>query len=211
MKSTQEIFDSFKDMHVLVIGDLMLDKYTYGNAERISPEAPVPIVDVLHEECRLGGAANVALNCRALGAKVSIASVIGVDTAADELLRLLDNAQVNADLLMRSDARTTTIKQRVLVRNQQLLRLDFENTTELLTKDEHAFIDQTMRFIQVQKPQIVIFEDYNKGVLKQHVITKIVEHCNLLNIPTAVDPKKANFLAYKDVTIFKPNLKKIRQ
>lgn len=205
------VFESFQQMHVVVIGDVMLDKYIYGSTDRISPEAPVPVVDVRKQETRLGGAANVALNCKALGAKVTLASVVGNDDDAQLMLELLQSHDIATDLIQKSDTRPTTVKQRIMSRNQQLLRLDFETTADLDTTDEHPFIDRVMRYVQVQKPDMVIFEDYNKGVLKANVINRILGHCITLGIPTAVDPKKVNFFNYKGITIFKPNLKEVKE
>lgn len=211
MKSVAAIFDRFQEMHILVIGDVMLDTYVYGHIERMSPEAPVPVVDVQSEETRLGGAANVALNCKALGAEVSIATVIGNDQDGMLLKKLLNDAAISTKLVMQSDNRITTNKQRVIARNQQMIRIDREIQSNLSIQDEHPFIDQTLRFIQVQKPSIVIIEDYDKGIMTAHVIDKIIAHCNLLNVPIAVDPKKKHFLNYKNVTLFKPNLKEIKE
>lgn len=198
-------------LHVVVIGDVMLDNYSWGNVDRISPEGPVPIVSLTRRESRLGGAANVALNCRALGAKVTLASVIGDDSEGVTLVKLAAEAGIDTDLIMKSWRRPTTTKTRILSRNQQMMRIDDEVTDELYTEEEHPFIDAVLKYLQRIKPQVVIFEDYNKGVLKENVIQRIAAHCKEIGIITAVDPKKKNFLAYKDVTIFKPNLKEVRE
>lgn len=208
--SEEELFDRFEQLHVLVIGDVMLDKYYWGNVERISPEAPVPVVKVHQTEARLGGAANVALNCRNLGAKVAVASVVGKDDAGRELIKKLSETQIGTELIKQSNFRPTTTKSRIISRNQQMIRLDQEVTDELNIKEEHTFIDSTLRFLQIEKPNLVIFEDYNKGVLKENVIEKIITHCQHLGIITAVDPKFKNFLSFKNVDIFKPNLKEVR-
>ncbi len=198
-------------LHVLVVGDVMLDNYWWGSVERISPEAPVPVVAINKRESRLGGAANVAVNCRALGAAVSLASVVGTDKEGDTLIQLANEAGIDTSLIMQSPQRPTTTKVRVLARNQQMLRLDEETTDDLYLEEEHPFIDMVLRFIQRVKPNVVIFEDYNKGVLKENVINRISAHCREIGIITAVDPKKKNFLAYKGVTIFKPNLKEVKE
>lgn len=207
----QEIFEHMKDLHIVVVGDVMLDNYWWGHAERMSPEAPVPVVTINHRESRLGGAANVAVNCRALGARVTLASVIGNDTDGDTLLSLTQQQGIDTELVMKSDSRPTTTKVRVLSRNQQMIRLDEEITDELTTGEEHPFIDLVLRYLQRVKPDALIFEDYNKGVLKENVINRITEHCNEIGIVTVVDPKKKNFLSFKGVTIFKPNLKEVRE
>ena len=210
-KELEDIFDSMSGLHVIVIGDVMLDNYWWGNIERMSPEAPVPIVALKRRESRLGGAANVALNCKALGAKVTLASVIGDDNDGALLEFYAQEAGLETKLLIKSKQRHTTTKTRVLSRNQQVMRLDDEVVEDLFTEEEHPFIDLVLRFLQREKPQVLIFEDYNKGVLKKNVIDRVTAHCKELGIITAVDPKKKNFLAYKDVTIFKPNLKEVRE
>ncbi|MNU30916.1 Bifunctional protein HldE [compost metagenome] len=207
----EEIFDQFEDLRVVVVGDVMLDKYFWGTVDRISPEAPVPVVRVNQKESRLGGAANVALNCKQLGAHVTIASVIGNDADGIVLRDMLKNAGIGTELLHNSEHRPTTTKSRIISRNQQMIRLDEEVTEELNIKEEHHFIDTTLRFLQIEKPHLVIFEDYNKGVLKQNIIDKIIAHCKNIGITTAVDPKFANFLNYKEVDIFKPNLKEVKE
>lgn len=207
----QEISTAWEHMHVCIIGDVMIDEYLYGKVERMSPEAPVLVVDIIETEQRLGGAANVALNCRSLGAKVSLASVIGQDDYGKKILSLLHKENIDTSLIIESTERQTTCKQRVISKHQQMLRLDFETKHVLGTKDEHHFIDSVMRYLQIQKPDVVIFEDYNKGVLKDNVIQKLVHHCSVLGLITTVDPKKDNFFAYKGVTIFKPNLKEINE
>jgi rfaE bifunctional protein kinase chain/domain len=207
----KNIFDRMQELHVVVVGDVMLDNYWWGEVDRISPEAPVPIVALRRRESRLGGAANVALNCKSLGAKVTLASVVGDDNEGALLEQLCNDAGVNTHLIMRSAHRLTTTKTRVISRNQQMMRLDEEVSEDLYTEEEHPFIDLVLRFLQREKPQVLIFEDYNKGVLKENVIRRITDHCREIGIITAVDPKKKNFLAYKNVTIFKPNLKEIRE
>ncbi len=207
----QDIFSKTEKLHVVVVGDVMLDNYWWGSVDRISPEAPVPIVSLKSRESRLGGAANVAVNCRSLGAKVTLASVVGDDADGDTLMKLAAAAGIDTSLIMKSKLRPTTTKVRVLSRSQHILRLDDEITDDLFTEEEHPFIDIVLKFLQRVKPDVVIFEDYNKGVLKENVIHKITAHCNAIGIITAVDPKKKNFLSYKDVTIFKPNLKEVRE
>jgi D-glycero-beta-D-manno-heptose-7-phosphate kinase len=171
----------------------------------------VPVVALSRRESRLGGAANVALNCKALGAKVTLASVVGDDSEGNALIKLATEAGIDTSLIMQSWRRPTTTKTRVISRSQQVLRIDDEVTEELYTDEEHPFIDLVLKYLQRVKPQVLIFEDYNKGLLKENVIHKITAHCKELGVIIAVDPKKKNFLAYKDVTIFKPNLKEVRE
>lgn len=205
------LFDKMPQLHVVVVGDLILDNYVWGEVERISPEAPVPVVTINRRESRLGGAANVALNCKVLGAKVVLASVIGNDIQGDNIIELATTSGIDTDLVMRSSKRPTTNKTRVISRSQQMMRLDEEVSDDLYTEEEHPFIDKVLKYLQIQKPDVLIFEDYNKGVLKENVIHRISEHCKELGILTTVDPKKNNFLAYKNVTVFKPNLKEVKE
>lgn len=207
----QKIFDDMDSLHVVVAGDVMLDNYWWGGVERISPEAPVPVVSLTRRESRLGGAANVALNCRALGAKVTLASIVGDDNEGKALIKLAEEAGIDTSLVTQSWRRPTTTKTRVLSRNQQVLRIDDEVTDELYTEEEHPFIDMVLRYLQRVKPNVLIFEDYNKGLLKENVVKRITAHCKELGIIIAVDPKRKNFLAYKGVTLFKPNLKEVRE
>ncbi|MBS1587480.1 MAG: carbohydrate kinase [Bacteroidetes bacterium] len=206
-----DTFEKLAQLHVVVVGDVMLDNYRWGDVERMSPEAPVPVITVRNKESRLGGAANVALNCRALGAKVALAGVVGDDADGKLLAQLANNAGINTDLLMNSKKRPTTSKTRIISRNQHMMRLDDEVSDELSTEEEHPFIDTVLRYLQREKPNVLIFEDYNKGVLKENVIQRITAHCREIGIVIAVDPKKHNFLGYKNVDIFKPNLKEVRE
>jgi rfaE bifunctional protein kinase chain/domain len=209
--SIQDIFRHMADLHVVVVGDIMLDNYWWGAVDRISPEAPVPVVAINKRESRLGGAANVALNCRALGARVTLASVVGADADGATMMTLCQQAGIDTELVMHSNKRPTTTKVRILSRNHQMLRVDEEVTDDLYTEEEHPFIDMVLRYLQRVKPQAVIFEDYNKGVLKENVIKHIIKHCREIGIVTVVDPKRKNFLSYEGVTIFKPNLKEVKE
>jgi rfaE bifunctional protein kinase chain/domain len=211
MHSLQQLFTEMDSLHVAIVGDVMLDNYWWGEVDRISPEAPVPIVALKKRESRLGGAANVALNCRALGARVSLCTVIGEDVEGDMLMRLANEAGIDMQPTLRSAHRATTTKTRVIARHQQMMRLDDEHPEDLSVEEEHPFIDLVLRFLQREKPAVLIFEDYNKGVLKENVIRRITAHCREIGILTAVDPKKKNFLAYSGVDIFKPNLKEVRE
>jgi len=207
----EEIFKQFEYLHIAVIGDVMIDNYYWGRVDRISPEAPVPVVDIYRKESRLGGAANVALNCAALGAKVSLLSVTGNDPEGQLLCNMLDENHISPRLVRSSPQRITTSKTRILSRNQQMMRLDTELTEDLQLQDEHAFIDTTLRFLQTEKPDVLIFQDYNKGVLKENIIEKVLVHAKNLGILTAVDPKCKNFFTYRGVDIFKPNLHEVRE
>lgn len=210
-EALHDLFASMSKLHVVVVGDVMLDNYWWGDVERISPEGPVPVVALKKRESRLGGAANVALNCKALGAKVTLASIVGDDKDGALLAQLAADAGIDTRLISYSGQRPTTTKTRIISRNQQMMRLDDETSEELFVEEEHPFIDKVLRFLQMEKPDVLIFEDYNKGLLKENVIARITAHCNEIGMVTAVDPKKKNFLSYKNVTIFKPNLKEVRE
>lgn len=210
-EALQKIFHDMNNLHVVVLGDVMLDNYWWGDVERISPEAPVPVVALRKRESRLGGAANVALNCVALGAKVTLASIVGDDTDGILLSNLAKDAGIDTSLIMPSKHRPTTTKTRVICRHQQMLRLDEEVIDDLCMEEEHPFIDLVLRYLQLHKPDVLIFEDYNKGLLKENLIQRVINHCHETGTITAVDPKKKNFLAYKNVDIFKPNLKEVRE
>lgn len=206
-----KLFSSFKDIKVAVIGDVMLDTYWWGKVDRISPEAPVPIVAVSKREERIGGAGNVALNIQALGAAVSVISVIGKDAEAGLLTTLLKENNINTDYLINSSERITTNKIRIIGRNQQMMRLDAEITHSLTVSDEQHLLSSVENYIRKENPAIVILEDYNKGVLTETVIEQIISLCKANNILTAVDPKRKNFFAYKQVDIFKPNLQEAKE
>lgn len=205
----QNLFQKFSEQKIAVIGDVMLDTYWFGSTDRISPEAPVPVVAVKKMEYRLGGAANVALNLLALNASVSIHSVVGNDTDADTLLQMFTNIGIDASHTLRSGNRLTTNKIRIVSRNQHLLRLDNEIQSDLDAETESVFIQATIDAFNKNKPDVVIFEDYNKGVLTENVISRLMNYCNENNIITAVDPKRKNFFSYRHAGIFKPNLKEV--
>jgi len=205
-----ELFQKFSQLKAGVIGDVMLDTYMWGHVERISPEAPVPIVALDKTEYRVGGASNVALNIASLGASVSILSVIGNDDDGKQLRQLLEHQQIKTDFLLSSDKRATTSKTRIISRNQQMMRLDKEIANDLGYEDENRLILALQTFIAQEKPDVIIFEDYNKGVLTELVIQKAIDLCKHHGIITTVDPKRKNFFSYKSVDVFKPNLKEVK-
>lgn len=204
-----ELFDQFDTLRVLIIGDVMLDSYVWGHVERISPEAPVPVVTVDRRELRLGGAGNVLLNVQALGAEAILCSVIGTDGPGDQLKQQLDNRGLNCDGLIRSDTRITTIKERIIASSQQVVRVDTE-TDKYITADERAQLIAKAKEL-IPTCHVVVFEDYDKGVLSKEAIAEITDFANEQRIPTVVDPKKRNFLSYQNATLFKPNLKELRE
>jgi rfaE bifunctional protein kinase chain/domain len=205
------LFQSFNNMNVLIIGDVMVDAYYWGNVDRISPEAPVPIVSVNKRDARMGGAANVALNIQAMGAKPILCSIIGTDEDGDEFLGLLNKNGQSQDGILRSKSRITTKKTRIIGNNHQMLRIDAEDTKPINESEQLKFYELIEKLIQDQKIDVIIFEDYDKGVITPDLIEKVVDLANQNNIPTTVDPKKVNFMEYKNVSLFKPNLKELKE
>ncbi|TAE16118.1 MAG: carbohydrate kinase [Bacteroidetes bacterium] len=211
MMPLDTLFHQLTQLRVAVVGDVMLDTYLWGRVDRISPEAPVPVVAMNSKEYRIGGAGNVALNTVALGAETVLFSVVGDDEEAERLINLLQDAQVDTKYIYKSEHRITTNKTRILSRNQQMMRLDAEVTFDLLAEEESYLIQQFTNYVKRYQPHVVIFEDYNKGVLTASTIEKLIAICVEHDVITTVDPKKANFFAYKGVTIFKPNLKEVKE
>ena len=206
-----KLFESFSFLKIGVIGDVMLDTYWWGKVDRISPEAPVPVVAVSNKEQRIGGAGNVAINVAALGANVSVISITGDDEEGDQLITLLSQSGINTDYIYKSEDRITTNKIRIISRNQHMMRLDAEVTTSLNSLEEEKLITAFSKYAAEEKPQLVILEDYNKGVLTEKCIKEIISICKQHNILTAVDPKRKNFFAYEGVDIFKPNLHEVKE
>jgi D-glycero-beta-D-manno-heptose-7-phosphate kinase len=207
----EELFTRFKGMKIGVLGDVMLDTYWWGHVERISPEAPVPIVALDRKEYRIGGAGNVALNLSCLGAQVSILSVIGNDDDGATLTKLFSENNINTTYLLKKKSRITTSKSRIISRNQQMMRLDSEITHDLSEQDQAEMVSVVEKFIKEEQPQALILEDYNKGVLTENIITKVIDICRQHKVITTVDPKRKNFLSYKGVNIFKPNMKEVKE
>lgn len=211
MTNFDQLFIDFSKLKVVIIGDVMLDTYWWGQVDRISPEAPVPVVALQRKEHRVGGAANVALNTVALGAQTTIVSVIGSDADGGLLQSLFEAAHIDASYLLSHASRMTTNKTRVMSRNQQMMRLDAEITTPIATDIEELLLQKFTACLDAKNPDIVIFEDYDKGVLTPTFIKAAISICAERNIVMSVDPKKNNFLAYKGVTLFKPNLKEVKE
>lgn len=207
----RDIFKSFNSLNVLIIGDVMVDSYLWGKVNRISPEAPVPIVTVAKKERRLGGAANVALNIQALGANPILCSVIGVDIEGQAFLDLLKNQKLIQKGILKSRDRITTVKTRIIGNHSQLLRVDEEVEEEINPAETQQLLTLISYILSHDKIDVIIFEDYNKGLITSKLIAKVVELAKSKGIPTCVDPKKKNFNAYKGVSLFKPNLKELRE
>jgi rfaE bifunctional protein kinase chain/domain len=199
----------FAGLNVLIVGDVMVDAYWHGSVHRISPEAPVPVVDISGKESRLGGAANVALNIRSMQASPFLCTVIGEDEAGETFLKLCRESGMPVDGIIQRKNRLTTVKTRIMGNQQQLMRLD-EEQTQTIDADTSKELEQ--RFLNLlPKAQVVIFEDYDKGVLHPGIINQLIKHCRERGIPTTVDPKKVNFNAFHGVSLFKPNWKELRE
>lgn len=207
----EQLFADFSKIRVAIVGDVMLDTYWWGSVDRISPEAPVPVVALKKKELRVGGAANVALNTASLGAQTTMISIIGADADGEQLVQLLNGKNIDTRYIKAVGNRVTTNKTRIMSRNQQMMRLDAEITTDIDTTTEDMLLAQITECIEQQQPQILILEDYNKGVITERVIKLVTALCKSKGVITAVDPKKKNFLSYQDVTIFKPNLKEVKE
>jgi D-glycero-beta-D-manno-heptose-7-phosphate kinase len=205
----EKIFESFKGLRVLIIGDVMLDSYIWGAVERISPEAPVPIINVKKKDYRLGGAANVALNVLSLGATPILCALIGDDEDGKKLCLRLDERSMTRHGIVTSSDRPTTVKTRVIASHQHVVRVDEESDRELNAAEEKAMLSRITELLP--QCQVVIFEDYDKGAINLSLIDQVVGLAEKLGIPVVVDPKKRNFISYRNVTLFKPNLKELRE
>lgn len=192
-------------MKALVIGDVMTDEYVFGKVDRISPEAPVPVVHITGREQRPGGAANVAINLRALGAQAVLCSVTGDDAAGSTFVSLLENFGIGTSGMVRSKNRQSTVKTRVIGNKHQLLRIDDERVEPLNDADEQSFIRHCLDTISKEKPDVIIFEDYDKGVISAKLIQAVTAAAKQHGIPVTVDPKVKHFNSYEHVTLFKPN------
>ena len=200
------VFKQFNTKKVLILGDAMIDAYMWGKINRMSPEAPVPVVEVKKHENRLGGAANVALNLQSLGATPILCSVIGNDNQGVLFKKLMEKANLSTKGLLTSTDRRTTLKTRVIAENKHQVRIDEEDTHAITIEDQFLKLVKEL----LNDTDIVILQDYNKGVLTPKIITEVIRIANTNSIPTIVDPKKKNFNYYKDCTIFKPNLSEIK-
>lgn len=206
-----QIVQSFAQQRLLVVGDVMIDAYCWGKVERISPEAPVPVVAVEKWDHRLGGAANVALNGVALHAEVAVCAVVGNDNEGSRCIELFKENRIHVEGVVRSDERPTTIKTRVIAGGHHIVRIDEEVTRGLNPAEERNLLSAIGQNIETFKPTVIVLEDYNKGVLTPNVIRQVIQWANEKGIPTTVDPKKDHFFEYQKCTLFKPNLKEMRE
>lgn len=209
--SLKKLFENFNRLKALIIGDAMLDTYVWGQVERISPEAPVPVVNVIKKESRPGGSANVALNIKALGAMPVLCTLTGKDEAGKIFTGLLKKNGMPVNGVITSSERVTTVKTRIIGNRHQLMRVDEESSHDLSNKEVVAFLALVKKMIRSVKPHVIIFEDYDKGLITAEVIQTVINMATRLGIPVAVDPKKKNFHHYKGATLFKPNLKELKE
>lgn len=203
-----KIINSFKDKRILIIGDLILDRFIYGKVNRISPEAPVPVVDVVSESFLLGGAANVANNIIALGGRVSVAGIIGRDTAGRIMKGLFEERNINTEGII-EDKRPTTVKARVIAHSQQVVRFDREDSKRLEGKSLAHLTDYIKRAIK--EHDAVIISDYKKGVISSSLIKAVVKYAKPADTFVAVDPKVGHFHFYKNVSLITPNIMEASQ
>lgn len=205
----RDLINSFAKLKVLVIGDAMIDSYFVGKVDRISPEAPVQIISVKEKSHRLGGAANVAINVKSLGADAMICAVVGNDSDGIELKKLLKDNKIDVSGIFTEKNRQTTLKTRVIADNHHLLRIDSEDTHSIMPSTEKLIIDYVKK--NIENIDAIVFEDYNKGFLTKNIISSVLEIAEKNGIPTIVDPKKDNFFEYKNCTLFKPNRKEVKE
>ncbi len=200
----KSILDNFKDRHILIVGDIILDHYVWGNVDRISPEAPVPVVDVQRESYMLGGAGNVAHNIVSLGARASIAGITGHDHRAEILKEILREEGIETKGILH-DRRSTTVKTRVIAHNQQVVRFDRENRNFI---SPNAFRSLTNYISDaINAFDGIIISDYKKGVISSRMVKYLVDLARPLNLFVSVDPKVGNFRYYKGVSMITPNVK----
>lgn len=209
MKEINEILAGFSGKKVLVIGDIMLDHYIWGKVERISPEAPVPVLDMYKEEFRLGGAANVALNLKALDAEVLLCGVIGCDDAGDTIISQLRDLDIIYDAVVSDKNRPTTKKTRIGATTQQIVRIDLESRLDISDKVEASIMAQLA--VCISEVDAIIIEDYNKGLLTEHLISSIISLAKKHGKLITVDPKQKNFFQYQGVDVFKPNFSEVQK
>jgi rfaE bifunctional protein kinase chain/domain len=204
----EKLLRSFADCRVMVLGDVILDEYIWGSVERVSAEAPIPVLEVRNEECRLGGAANVALNIRSMGGEVCFAGVLGADEEGEKVRSLLGWNGIASIGLIPDPGRRTTLKTRIGSGNQQIVRLDREQRHEISVKVRDRIID----YLKEKLPTCtaLIIEDYNKGLLTPELIREAITISTACKVPVAVDPKQRNFFEYKGIDIFKPNFTELK-
>jgi D-glycero-beta-D-manno-heptose-7-phosphate kinase len=202
---TTQLQNNFYGKRIAIIGDLMLDGYFWGDVSRVSPEAPVPVVEIDNEFFRFGGSANVALNILSLGGNPLPIGVIGNDNDGRTVLDLMKESSIDSRGILIDESRPTTTKTRVIAGTQHVVRIDRESKDYINSKLEKQIIDLLNR--EIEKIDAIILQDYNKGVLTEEIISMIIDIGTRYNKIISVDPKFINFKKFQDVTIFKPNKK----
>lgn len=205
VKTLKEIVESFANCRIAVLGDVMLDSYLWGHVARISPEAPVPVLNVEKSTCCLGGAANVMRNIATLGAKAYAFGVVGVDDTANLMRKSFDELNINCSTLAEDPSRMTTEKRRVVAGNQQLMRIDYEQTKAVDNSIRQQLVDDLLKLVKNHEVDAVIFEDYRKGLLDTWMLDAIIPEAKKRNIVTALDPKPGAMKPAKGLTVMKPN------
>jgi rfaE bifunctional protein kinase chain/domain len=203
----QQLFDQFEKITAIVIGDAMVDTYFWGKVDRVSPEAPIPIVSVTKKENRLGGAANVSLNLQSLGATPLLFSVVGDDEKGRRFRKMMEKNNLYSDGIFTDPDRITTVKSRIICNGQHIARVDEESTDFINAGLELNIFNAIERTIGERKIDVIIFVDYDKGVITPSLFRKVHQLAKEKNIYIAVDPKKRNFSMYQQVDLFKPNFK----
>jgi rfaE bifunctional protein kinase chain/domain len=199
----KKLFSAIEGKRIAVVGDLMLDKYIWGSVKRISPEAPVPVVEVETEQAGLGGAANVAANIQSLGGTPLLVGVIGSDAAGKHLHQIFQEKNFPTEGIIIDQSRPTTTKTRIIAHNQHVVRIDHESRIEISPTIQHNIL--TFLHDNIDSIDGIILEDYNKGVMVQSLIKEMITLARKQKKIITVDPKFNNFFEYKDVTLFKPN------
>ncbi len=208
-KRIDKIFECFRNKKIIVLGDLMIDEYLWGKVARLSPEAPVPIVEIENDSLRFGGAANVALNLKTLGCEPILIGLIGNDRMGEMFYQILKKKGMTSKGIIQTDERPTTVKTRIIGDNQHIARVDRESREYV----DGNLLDQIISKIDalIGEADAVILQDYNKGMLPIEVIKHTLNKAKKENIITTVDPKFTNFMEYKHATVFKPNIKELSQ
>jgi len=205
MHKLKALFENFNGKRIAVLGDLMLDRYIWGSVSRISPEAPVPVLEVESESARLGGAANVANNIKSLGAEPILLGIVGDDEAGEKISHILDEMSLTKEGIIKVADRPTTVKTRVIAHSQHVVRMDHEVRNDI-DKKIAAHIGKIFESL-INEIDAIILEDYNKGLLTKELLYEVIALARKNDKAVSVDPKQNNFFEYKHATVFKPNRK----